>query len=72
MNTRDENRTLQEALANNSCMWLDTLGISAGAVRDRWNVLLSEGMERDAAFAQAVSEQNHPVVKRWLRREKRK
>lgn len=49
-------QNLNSALLNNSFMRLDTLGISAAAVRERVNELKDAGMDMSAAFSQAVLE----------------
>jgi len=49
-------QNLNSALLNNSFMRLDTLGISAAAVRERVNELKEAGMDMSAAFSQAVLE----------------
>lgn len=55
---------LNSALLNNSFPRLDTLGISAAAVRERVEELKQSGMDMSAAFSQAVLEQGRLALER--------
>ena len=55
---------LNSALLNNSFVRLDTLGISAQAVRDRVNELKEAGLDVSAAFAQATFEEGQKTLER--------
>lgn len=53
---------LNAALLNNSFVRLDTLGISATAVRERVRELTAAGMDMSAAFAQATMEEGEQAI----------
>ena len=55
---------LNAALLNNSYARLDTLGISAAAVRERVRELKEEGLDMSEAFAQAVLEEGREKIER--------